>query len=221
MHVRVTNALFPYTFVIPLSETVTITQMHVPVDDHHTYWYSFFTSFDAPLDQETMRQQRLVNTLLPDYLPKMGRDNDWGYSANEQRTRTFLGMGEQDINVHDQWACESMGAIANRTREHLGSSDKVIVANRRNLLNAIDAVQAGGTPPGVLTVEQAAHLSGPDTIDCIAPADHWQAFWREGAAAKRQAAAWLKAPPLGLAASADDTALGKAQRRADGTVSLP
>ena len=31
-----------------------------------------------------------------------------------------------DINVHDQWACESMGAIQDRTREHLGQSDKAI-----------------------------------------------------------------------------------------------
>ena len=36
-HVRVTHAAFPHTFVIPLSETVTITQVHVPVDDTHTY----------------------------------------------------------------------------------------------------------------------------------------------------------------------------------------
>ena len=32
-HVRVTQGIFPHTFVIPLSETLTITQMHVPVDD--------------------------------------------------------------------------------------------------------------------------------------------------------------------------------------------
>ena len=50
-HVRVTHAAFPATFVIPLSETITITQMHVPVDDTHTYWYSFFTSFAEPLDE--------------------------------------------------------------------------------------------------------------------------------------------------------------------------
>ncbi|MBI5719764.1 MAG: Rieske 2Fe-2S domain-containing protein [Burkholderiales bacterium] len=191
-HVRVTNALFPYTFVIPLSETVTITQMHVPVDDRHTYWYSFFTSFDAPLDKETMRHQRLVNTQLPDYLPKKGRDNDWGYSAEEQATRTYLGMGEADINVHDQWACESMGAIQDRTREHLGTSDKVIMANRRVLLAAIETVQAGGTPPGVLDAAAAAALTGPDTIDCIAPAGRWETTWREGCAAKRGRAPWLQ-----------------------------
>jgi phenylpropionate dioxygenase-like ring-hydroxylating dioxygenase large terminal subunit len=191
-HVRITNALFPYTFVIPLSETVTITQMHVPVDDHHTYWYSFFTSFDAPLDKETMRSQRLVNTELPDYLPKKGRENDWGYDASEQATRTYLGMGEADINVHDQWACESMGAIQDRTREHLGTSDKVIMANRRTLLAAIETVKAGGTPPGVLDAAAAAALTGPDTIDCISAADRWETTWRDGCAAKRARARWLQ-----------------------------
>ena len=192
-HVRVTHAAFPHTFVIPLSETITITQMHVPVDDRHTYWYSFFTSFDAPLDKETMRQQRLAHVTLPDYAPKKGRDNDWGYDSEEQRTRTYLGMGEDDINVHDQWAVESMGAIADRTREHLGTSDKVIMANRRALLKAIETVRNGGTAPMVLNADVAAHMTGPDTIDCIAPAASWQAFWSEAAAAKRAQAPWLKA----------------------------
>ena len=97
-HVRVTHAAFPHTFVIPLSETVTITQMHVPVDDTHTYWYSFFTSFAGPLDRETMRTQRLAGpggVTLPDYVPRRGRHDDWGYDPEEQRTRTFLGMGEE------------------------------------------------------------------------------------------------------------------------------
>ena len=57
-HVCVTQAIFPATFVIPLSKTLTITQMHVPVNDTQTYWYSFFTSFAAPLDKPAMRAQR-------------------------------------------------------------------------------------------------------------------------------------------------------------------
>ena len=191
-HVRVTQSVFPQTFVIPLSESVTITQMHVPVDDTHTYWYSFFTSFGAPLDKATMRQQRLAAMTLPDYLPIHGRHDRWNFNAEEQRTRTFLGMGEEDINLHDQWAVESMGAIQDRTREHLGTSDKVIMANRRLLLKAIATVQAGGTPPMVLTAQEAAALQGPDTMDCIAPADGWQAFWQQAAAAKRAAAPWLQ-----------------------------
>jgi phenylpropionate dioxygenase-like ring-hydroxylating dioxygenase large terminal subunit len=199
-HVRVTNAAFPHTFVIPLSETVTITQMHVPVDDTHTYWYSFFTGFDAPLDKETMRAQRSVNNPPPDYRPLTGAWNDWGFSPDEQRTRTYLGMGEADINVHDQWAVESMGAIADRTREHLGTSDKVIMAWRRSLLKAIDTVRAGGTPPLARAGLEAAGLDGPDTIDCIAPADGWQVFWQAAAAAKRRAAPWRPEQPAGVSA---------------------
>ena len=129
-HVRVTHAIFPHTFVIPLSETLTITQMHLPVDDSHTYWYSIFTSFAQPVDKEAMRNQRLQFTELPDYIPKSGRHNDWGFDPREQLTRTYLGMGENDINVHDQWAVEGMGPIADRTREHLGTSDTMIIRTR-------------------------------------------------------------------------------------------
>ena len=192
MHVRITHALFPHTFVIPLSPTLTITQMHVALDDTHTYWFSFFTSFDGPLDQEAMRNQRLEGVSLPDYLPRMGRHNDWGFDAEQQRTRTFLGMGEDDINRHDQWAVESMGTIQDRTREHLGTTDKAIMANRRVLRQAIDTVRAGGRPPLALRPDEAAAQTGPDTIDCIAPAGDWQRFADDAMRAKRDGAGWLQ-----------------------------
>jgi phenylpropionate dioxygenase-like ring-hydroxylating dioxygenase large terminal subunit len=189
-HTRITNAIFPHTFVIPLSETMTITQIHVPVDDTHNYWYAIFTSFDAPVDKETMRNQRLEAVTLPDYIPKSGEHNQWGFSAQEQQTRTYLGMGESDINVHDQWACESMGAIQDRTREHLGSSDKVILANRRMLRQAIETVQSGGTPPGVGDPAIAAKRMGPDTVDGLAPTGGEVPWWHTAVQAKRDAAPW-------------------------------
>ena len=99
-------------------------------------------------------------------------------------------MGESDINVHDQWACESMGAIQDRTREHLGTSDKVIMANRRNLIKAIETVQAGGRAPCLADPALAAQRFGPDTVDGIAPAAHWAKWWRDAVAAKRAAAPW-------------------------------
>ena len=86
-----------------------------------------------------------------------------------------------------------MGAIQDRTREHLGLSDKVIMANRRTLLKAIATVRDGGTPPMVLTTDEAAALQGPDTMDCMAPATRWQAHWQAAAAAKRAGAGWLAA----------------------------
>ena len=194
-HVRITHGIFPSTFVIPLSETLTITQMHVPIDDTHTYWYAFFTSFDKPVDKEAMRLQRAQFIPGPDFIPQSGRHNDWGFNAQEQRTSTFLGMGEEDINVHDQWAVESMGPIQDRTREHLGTTDKVIMANRRMLLAAIDTVAAGGTPPGVADPALHAQMHGPDTVDGIAPAGTWGTWWGEQTQAKRAQAPWTTPAP--------------------------
>jgi phthalate 4,5-dioxygenase len=194
-HVRVTHEIFPHTFVIPLSETLTITQMHVPIDDTHTYWYAFFTSFGEPVDRVAMRDQRTQFIPPPHFIPKAGRANNWGFSADEQRTTTFLGMGEDDINVHDQWAVESMGAIQDRTREHLGTSDKVIMANRRLLLQAIEAVRSGRPAPGAADASLAESMQGPDTVDGIAPAGTWGSWWHEQVQAKRDNAPWAPKQP--------------------------
>lgn len=190
-HVRVTQSIFPATFVIPLSETLTITQFHVPVDDEHTYWYSFFTSFDKPLNKEAMRNQRLQFISLPDYIPKSGAHNQWGFNAQEQVSQTYLGMGEEDINVHDQWAVESMGAIQDRTQEHLGTSDVLIMANRRVLLKAIEDTQNGLPAPGVSDSATANLRFGPDTVDGVAPSQEWAAWWREQIKHKQGACEWL------------------------------
>jgi hypothetical protein len=152
-----------------------------------------------------MRAQRLELFEPPAYRSKRNRSNDYGFDPHEQEHKTYTGMGE-DINVHDQWAVESLGRIQDRTREHLGTSDKVIMANRRVLIKAIEQVQAGTRPPMALDAEQAAALSGPDTMVCIAPAERWEAFWREAAAAKRAGAAWL-----GGAAARADTATSEAR----------
>ena len=192
-HVRVTQAIFPHIFVIPLSETLTITQWHLPVDDGHTYWFSVFTSFDAPIDRAAMRAQRLPYTTLPHYRPKAGAHNDWGFAPEEQMTRTFLGMGEDDINVHDQWAVESMGMAAHgvqdRTREHLGTSDKIIVLYRRWLQRAQEAAAAGQPLPPLPSAQTLSEP--PGTVDGFAPSEKWESWWAEQLVRKRSKAPWI------------------------------
>ena len=129
--------MFPNAFIIPMSREMTITQWHVPIDDTRHYWYAIFTSFGAPVNKDEMRRQRLELYELPDYVPRKNKSNDYGFDPHEQEHDTFTGMGA-DINVHDQWACESMGTIQDRTREHLGQSDKAISAYRRLLRQAIE-----------------------------------------------------------------------------------
>jgi hypothetical protein len=95
-----------------------------------------------------------------------------------------------DINVHDQWACESMGAIQDRTNEHLGTSDKAIIAYRKLLRAAIDQAGIGGKPLMVLDEPAATSLTGPAAIDGIGPTADWQGYWQRTDAAKRKAASW-------------------------------
>jgi phthalate 4,5-dioxygenase len=188
-HIRVTNVLFPQAFVIPMNAEMTISQWHVPVDDTGCYWYSIFTSFGGPIDKPAMRAQRLKTYPAPDYRPVHGRHNGWGFDAAEQRTKTFTGMGF-DINIHDQWACESQGIVADRTRENLGTTDKGIVLYRRLLTDAIRKNEAGEKPLMVLDAEKAVELKGPPAIDGIGPTDRMDEYWKECEATRRQKSAW-------------------------------
>ncbi|HKC32996.1 MAG TPA: aromatic ring-hydroxylating dioxygenase subunit alpha [Xanthobacteraceae bacterium] len=188
-HIRVTNLMFPNAFVIPMSREMTISQWHVPIDDHRHYWYAIFTSFGAPVDKNEMRRQRLELYELPDYVPRKNKTNDYGFDPHEQEHATFTGMGA-DINVHDQWACESMGAIQDRTSEHLGQSDKAITAYRRLLRTAIDQAGNGGRPLMVLDPQSAPKVTGPAAIDGIGPTDDWKGYWRRTDESKRKAASW-------------------------------
>jgi phthalate 4,5-dioxygenase oxygenase subunit len=190
-HVRVTNLYFPQAFVIPMSAEMTITQWHMPVDDTHCYWIAIFTSFAGPVDREQMRNQRLGSYTMPDYIPIRGRANDYGFDPHEQEHSTYTGMGE-DINTHDQWAVESQGAIQDRTREHLASTDKAIAANRRLLLRAMAAIEEGNRPPLMQDI-RATTLTGPSTIDGMAPTANWEQHWKDAVTRRRSAAPW--APP--------------------------
>ncbi|MFE2432617.1 Rieske 2Fe-2S domain-containing protein [Streptomyces sp. NPDC059373] len=184
-HVRVTHQVFPHAFHIPLDAETAITQWHVPIDDTSSYWYAIFSSVGGPVDQGEMRRQRVGAVTLPDYKPRFGRHNNYGYDPAEQATETFTGLG-YDINVHDQWAVEGQGPVQDRTREHLGRSDKAIVMYRRMLGDAIGKVERGEDPPLILDEEAAARILGPVTLDGIGPTQDWRAHW-DGIAGKQRA----------------------------------
>ncbi len=194
-HVRVTNIAFPNAFVIPLSASMTISQWHVPVDDVSNYWFAIFTSFTDPVDRAAMRAQRLAQYDLPEYRSKRNRANNYGYNPAEQKSSTYTGMGF-DVNAHDQWAIESQGRIQDRTREHLGQSDKAISAYRRLLRTQLDAVAAGRNPDPAAGREQAARQRGPVAVDGLARNADATQFWKDLDAERRAAAPWPSQPPL-------------------------
>ncbi len=192
-HVRITNVVFPQAFVIPMSSEMTISQWHVPVDDHNCYWYAIFTSFTEPVNKQQMRDQRLELYELPGYTSRKNKRNNYGYSVDEQLTATYTGMGN-DINVHDQWAIESQGSIQDRTREHLGTTDKGIIAFRRMLVGAIESTLAGEGAPMLIDQAQAGAFSGPPSIDGIDRAGtEPNAYWQGADLDRRRKSDWAAA----------------------------
>jgi hypothetical protein len=145
-----------------------------------------------------MRDQRLELYELPDYRSRKNKSNDYGFDPQEQVTATYTGMGS-DINVHDQWAVESMGAIQDRRREHLGSADKAIVAYRRLLRQEIEKVTSGAKPFMHLDAAHARSIQGPATMDGIGPTRGWEAFWMEVDVARRRGAPWAAPAPKDIA----------------------
>jgi len=189
-HVRITNLVFPNAFVVPFGNDKVFCQWHVPIDDENHYWYMILYDFAAVTDRETLLAQRLQGVSLPDYRSLRNRRNNWGFDPAEQRNLTYTGMG-LDINVHDQWAVESMGAIQDRTVERLGVSDRAVTANRRLLLKAIDAHGAGAALPAhPADGPQAARLTGPTAIDSVCPSIGWEEHWREREAGRRAESPW-------------------------------
>ena len=189
-HVRITNQIFPGAICIPMSQEMTITQWHVPINDENCYWYAMFTSFGNPVNKEVMRTQRLKEHVLPTYAPKKNRLNNYGYDPLEQKTQTYTGMG-MDINVHDQWAVEGMGSIQDRTREHLGRSDKAIIRYRRMLRKAINALEIGDrTALPMQTDGDVKSIVGPLSNDTIALTDDWSGVSHRADLKRRAACSW-------------------------------
>jgi len=92
----------------------------------------------VPQRSDPLYQWRLKGDLTNDYL----MDHD------AQRARRFSGI--PSVNLQDKAVLESMGPIVDRTHEHLGTTDTMIIQVRRRLIEAARALRDRGvTPPGV------------------------------------------------------------------------
>src|SRR5207302_5757918 len=74
------------------------------------------------------------------------RANRYKIDRQVQKTETYTGI--PGTNTQDRAVQESMGAIADRTLERLGTTDRAIITTRRLLLAAIQSVEQGNDPPG-------------------------------------------------------------------------
>jgi hypothetical protein len=98
--------------------------------------------------------------------PLANKDNDYLMDRAAQKAgKTYSGV--EGFAMQDASLQESMGAIVDRTKETLVSTDSGIIMARQRLLRAVKAlVERGVTPPGVdlehQRVRSAAVVLPPD-----------------------------------------------------------
>jgi phthalate 4,5-dioxygenase len=157
---RIAQFLFPFYTMIPtgLLGIQVLCRAWVPMDDEHTMFFSMASGATA----RTLSSRRDPSLTLAGrgYLPNsthwygrfrmvQNKENDYLIDRDKQRrNESFTGI--EGIPVQDQAVTESMGPIFDRSNEHLGTSDVMIIRTRRRLLEAVKAFRDGGVvPPGV------------------------------------------------------------------------
>jgi hypothetical protein len=198
---RIAHYMFPFYALIPTGDlgTVIRAQAWIPLDDHNTmYWGWQISGTVAGRNgqQATNTNQatgRPVGAAAPvgragfEYLPETSdwlgryrldqtRANDYSIDREAQkRGDSFTGI--RGVRQQDKAVAEGMGEIMDRTNEHLGTSDSMIIRTRRRLLKAVRALQESGeTPPGVDQPELYRRRSGsiilPRDADWLATTQH-------------------------------------------------
>jgi len=178
---RVTNFILPNMATIPgpMSGDGYNLYCHVPIDDTHHWRYDVVFRRSAPMEEKDIRRnQEILDELTPDYRPKRNRANRYLQDRESMKSWSFSGMG-RIFNVQDSAIVEGCGDIVDRGHEFLGSSDRAIIAARRQMLRAIREVQAGKQAPHVIRSEEANHFPHLTVVsEVIADGSDWQNFWR-------------------------------------------
>lgn len=143
---RITQFLMPSYTMIPSEPDQPISfTAAIPIDDTHTWGYTVTWHPDRPLrDEEIARIETwtgiYAEVTKPNYRPVLNKANEYLIDRQKQKTESFTGIRgirEQDLAVQE----DQRGPITDRTREHLGSSDAAVIAMRRKLLLALQALE--------------------------------------------------------------------------------
>ncbi len=158
----------------PLTDNI-LAQAWVPMDDTHTMAFSFLwkrktpvlglTGTGEPLPFLDRKTATLPNTAdwYGRWRPVANQTNEYLIDREAQRTVSYTGIAE--VFQQDAAMIESMGAITDRTLEHLAPSDRLIVATRRRLVDAAKALRdKGAAVPHLDSPHRAAGLRSGDVI---------------------------------------------------------
>lgn len=172
---RITPWIMPwYTIVPPYGDNPLHGHAWVPIDDENCFAWTFSYHPSRPLSEvelEVMHEggSLHVNQDPGTFRPVANRDNDYLMDRAAQKAGTSS-SGVKGIAMQDASIQESMGRVADRSRENLVLTDRGIALARRQLLRAAEELGRGTPPPG-LDPEAQAVRSASFELDRDIPFD--------------------------------------------------
>jgi phenylpropionate dioxygenase-like ring-hydroxylating dioxygenase large terminal subunit len=163
IYVRTSPYILPSFSIVPGPPTAQFEEddirafrFWVPVDDETT-WLYILNMRNRPFSAEERRS--FCSWLDSNYRRVRNARNDYLQDRALQRSASYSGIPAVIPAEQDGCATESMGAIYDRTQEHLGYSDKTIIALRKMLLRAVNEVCQGKDPPHIVRDTEANDFS--------------------------------------------------------------
>jgi hypothetical protein len=185
---RVGAWILPYNTVVPTVPYTNTNFYCVPVDDYSCYT---FRAFIPPNEADRMAQRiagvegqtQFIDT---PYLNRPRSSSTGVYDENGRRVLTLdndykidrgydenpIWSGINNFAAQDSMATESPGAIWDRTKEHLGTTDKAIIKMRQQLIGAAKNLAKGVEPPLLDPDPRYREIRASDKI--LAPNEDWR-----------------------------------------------
>jgi phenylpropionate dioxygenase-like ring-hydroxylating dioxygenase large terminal subunit len=150
----------------------------VPIDDTHCWVFNWMYSYspDIPItEQYALDLEKQYGRGEDDLIPgtfqlKKNLRNDYEIDRQLQKNKTFTGI--EGVNTQDMALQEGMGGVVDRSKEHLGTSDRAIIVMRQLLMEALDDLAAGKPIRGI-NPQTYSHVRAVDLVIPAAP------DWRE------------------------------------------
>lgn len=175
VYVRTTIFIAPFTVLIPPNDKYNLAQMLVPIDDVNCmfYWIAWHPTGGIPQDDWRRFCAAVPGVdLNPDWTKIRNLSNHFLQDRAAMRAGDFTGIA--GIPAQDMAMWESMGPIADRSEDHLGSSDVAIVQFRRQMVAAAKAVQKG--EPAIGASARTRHVDLASFEGLVPKSADWRTF---------------------------------------------
>jgi phthalate 4,5-dioxygenase oxygenase subunit len=155
---RITQWVMPcFTAIPPRGDHPIHGHFWIPIDDESCWSWSYDYHPARDLSEKEVQAMEdghgIHVKLIPGtFIPVQNSSNDYLMDRAAQKAKVSF-SGISGIAIQDSSLQESMGPIADRSKENLVSTDNGIIMARHRLRKAVQALQKGIAPPGLDPVD--------------------------------------------------------------------